>query len=125
MKDLTKTEKSNCCNAPVTTNCADEGTCCFICTKCDKPCSFQDEKGSARKIAYMQKEKSRQIEEVKEQYRKEVTPAYKIYDETILPFQIALGEATVQARTVLDKTMEPAWERLQAKLKEIEEDRRR
>ncbi len=32
--------KSKCCKAEMKTSCADEGTCCFICTKCDKPCDI-------------------------------------------------------------------------------------
>lgn len=31
---------SNCCEAKMRTDCADEGTCCFICEKCNKPCDI-------------------------------------------------------------------------------------
>lgn len=33
--------KSNCCNALLTISTADEGTSCYICTKCQKPCDPQ------------------------------------------------------------------------------------
>lgn len=29
---------SNCCQATVTTDCGDEGTCCYICTACKRGC---------------------------------------------------------------------------------------
>lgn len=32
--------KSDCCNEKVVVNEADEGTCCYICTKCNKPCDI-------------------------------------------------------------------------------------
>jgi hypothetical protein len=32
------THLSSCCKAPVTTSTADEGTSCYICTKCNRPC---------------------------------------------------------------------------------------
>lgn len=29
---------SSCCKVSTRVDCADEGTCCYICTKCQKPC---------------------------------------------------------------------------------------
>ena len=65
-------------------------------------------------------EKSKQIEKAQEDYRKELAPAMKIYDDAILPFYMALGEAKENAQIILDKTMIPAWEKLEARIKEIE-----
>lgn len=31
-------KNTNCCNAEIKTDCADEGTCCYVCTKCNKAC---------------------------------------------------------------------------------------
>ena len=31
-------EVSDCCHEELLTDCADEGTCCYICKKCGKPC---------------------------------------------------------------------------------------
>lgn len=36
---MTKIPLSTCCNAEVKTDCGDEGTCCFLCTGCGKPCN--------------------------------------------------------------------------------------
>ena len=33
-------EVSNCCKAPIEVSTADEGTSCYICTKCGKPCDI-------------------------------------------------------------------------------------
>lgn len=30
---------SDCCNSKLLTDCSDEGTCCYICGQCGKPCS--------------------------------------------------------------------------------------
>ena len=30
--------KSNCCNKDLTVSTSDEGTCCYICSECNKPC---------------------------------------------------------------------------------------
>lgn len=35
-----KNQISNCCKEPVTVNTADEGTSCFMCTACGKPCDL-------------------------------------------------------------------------------------
>jgi hypothetical protein len=32
--------KSKCCNAPVKVSTADEGTSCYVCTRCQKPCDI-------------------------------------------------------------------------------------
>ncbi len=37
------TPKSNCCNEPTYTDCADEGTCCYMCSKCNKSCDAMPE----------------------------------------------------------------------------------
>lgn len=34
-------ELSNCCNAPVKVDTADEGTSCYMCAACRKPCDLQ------------------------------------------------------------------------------------
>jgi hypothetical protein len=41
---------SDCCKAEIKTDCADEGTCCFICTACDKPCDIIRVKKFSRKV---------------------------------------------------------------------------
>ena len=33
---------SKCCNYSVKVNEADEGTCCYICNGCDKPCDLKE-----------------------------------------------------------------------------------
>lgn len=38
MKNQQKKELSNCCITPAEVNCADEGTCFYMCTKCEKAC---------------------------------------------------------------------------------------
>ena len=35
--------KSNCCNAPVKSSCADEGTCCYVCEACNEACDVKAE----------------------------------------------------------------------------------
>lgn len=35
-----KSQISNCCKEPVTVDTADEGTSCFMCSKCKKPCDL-------------------------------------------------------------------------------------
>lgn len=35
--------KSSCCGAPLTVSTADEGTSCYICTQCDRPCDASSE----------------------------------------------------------------------------------
>ena len=39
-KTIKKKELSNCCNAPVKVSTADEGTSCYVCTRCQKPCNI-------------------------------------------------------------------------------------
>jgi uncharacterized protein (UPF0335 family) len=34
-------ELSNCCNAGVKVDSSDEGTSCYVCTQCNKPCDLQ------------------------------------------------------------------------------------
>lgn len=38
------TEKllSKCCNAKIKAECADEGTCCYVCQNCKAGCDFYD-----------------------------------------------------------------------------------
>lgn len=38
VKNQQNNELSNCCNTPVKVDCGGEGTCCWICTTCNKPC---------------------------------------------------------------------------------------
>lgn len=33
--------RSKCCKAEMRAECADEGTCCYICQECKKPCAFE------------------------------------------------------------------------------------
>lgn len=35
-----KTLRSKCCKSTMSTSCADEGTCCYICDECQKPCDW-------------------------------------------------------------------------------------
>lgn len=46
-------DRSDCCYAPAKTDCADEGTCCFVCQKCGKPCGIlaESEKAEIEKTA--------------------------------------------------------------------------
>jgi hypothetical protein len=37
---MTEQELSNCCKAQVTVDSADEGTSCYVCIKCNKPCDL-------------------------------------------------------------------------------------
>lgn len=47
-------EISSCCKAPVKTSIADEGTGCYICSKCGKPCDlYFPEKISAKEYQKM------------------------------------------------------------------------
>ncbi len=39
-KTIQKKELSTCCNAPVKVSTADEGTSCYVCTRCQKPCDI-------------------------------------------------------------------------------------
>ncbi len=41
---MTTTPKSNCCSAPLKVSTADEGTSCYICTKCEKPADVENAK---------------------------------------------------------------------------------
>lgn len=34
--------QSNCCHAPMKVNTADEGTSCYMCSKCDKSCDVEN-----------------------------------------------------------------------------------
>jgi hypothetical protein len=36
-------QKSSCCQVEIKTSCADEGTCCYVCEKCGKPCDIWDD----------------------------------------------------------------------------------
>lgn len=36
-------DKSNCCGAPLEVSTADEGTSCYICSRCDNPCDATTE----------------------------------------------------------------------------------
>lgn len=35
-------DRSNCCGAPVNVSEGDEGTNCYICSRCDKPCDVSE-----------------------------------------------------------------------------------
>lgn len=35
-----KTLRSKCCESTMSTSCADDGTCCYICDACKKPCDW-------------------------------------------------------------------------------------
>lgn len=35
-----ETLQSKCCKSTMSTSCADEGTCCYICDECQKPCDW-------------------------------------------------------------------------------------
>ena len=74
----------------------------------------------AIKLNNSMKTKDQKIEEAKEFYCTEIDPAMKIYDATIYPYQVALGDAQIKAMKIRNKTVVPAWQRLQMKLKEIE-----
>ncbi len=49
---------SNCCHTPVRLHQADEGTNCYVCTKCDKPCDL----ASAKNLAEMKKPEMQRVE---------------------------------------------------------------
>ncbi len=40
---------SSCCQANVRVDCADEGTCCHVCIKCNKPCDAISDEGLSEK----------------------------------------------------------------------------
>jgi len=42
--------KSNCCGAPMKTHRADEGTCCFVCSGCQKACDPATQQSEMEKL---------------------------------------------------------------------------
>lgn len=44
---MNKPPKSNCCHEQVKVNEGDEGTNCYICSKCDRPCDIESGKVNA------------------------------------------------------------------------------
>lgn len=40
LAEPTEEKLSSCCQASIKTDCGDEGTCCFMCSKCNKPCDI-------------------------------------------------------------------------------------
>lgn len=63
---MSETRLSNCCNSPIETSSSDEGTGCYICTKCKKGCD---------PVSNQHKEKAQEI----------VDKYFKILDAELLP----------------------------------------
>lgn len=47
---MPKYNLSNCCKAPVKTDCADEGTCCYVCSKCNEATDIYVEKYDLKEL---------------------------------------------------------------------------